>query len=111
MASGPGTWRWGIAGTGGIAASFTRDLALVPGAEVVAVGSRSSSTAEAFAATHGIARAHGSYDALASDDGVDIVYVAGRTPVTSTSRCCSSTPAVTCCARSRSGCRQARCAR
>ena len=77
MASGPGTWRWGIAGTGGIAASFTRDLALVPGAEVVAVGSRSSSTAEAFAATHGIARAHGSYDALASDDGVDIVYVAG----------------------------------
>lgn len=77
MATGPGTWRWGIAGTGGIADSFTRDLALVPGAAVVAVGSRSPATAEAFAATHGIARAHGSYGALASDDGVDVVYVAG----------------------------------
>ena len=46
-----GPWRWGIAGTGHIADSFTRDLALVPGAEVVAVGSRSLDTAEAFAAT------------------------------------------------------------
>lgn len=70
------TVRWAIAGTGGIADSFTRDLALVPGAEVVAVGSRSTDTAAAFAATHGIARAHGSYEALAADDEVDVVYVA-----------------------------------
>ncbi|CAN5576011.1 Gfo/Idh/MocA family oxidoreductase [soil metagenome] len=71
-----GTWRWGIAGTGGIADSFTRDLALVPGAEVVAVGSRARATADAFAARHGIARAHGSYEALAADADVDVVYVA-----------------------------------
>jgi len=71
-----GTWRWAIAGTGGIADAFTRDLALVPGAEVVAVGSRAPETAEAFASSHGIARAHGSYAALAADDEVDIVYVA-----------------------------------
>ena len=45
-------WRWGIAGTGGISDSFTRDLALVPGAEVVAVGSRTLDRAAAFAATH-----------------------------------------------------------
>lgn len=75
-----GTWRWGIAGTGHIADSFTRDLALVRGAEVVAVGSRSPDTAQAFAATHGIARAHGSYDDLAADDEVDVVYVAGPHP-------------------------------
>ena len=71
------TWRWGIAGTGGIAGGFTRDLALVPGAQVVAVGSRSQDTADAFAADHGIGRAHGSYDALADDPDVDVVYVAG----------------------------------
>lgn len=70
-------WRWGIAGTGGIADSFTRDLALVPGAEVAAVGSRTLDRAAAFAATHGIGRAHGSYEELAADDEVDVVYVAG----------------------------------
>ncbi len=72
-----GSWRWAIAGTGGIATRFTEDLALVPGAEVVAVGSRAAASAKAFAATHGIARAHGSYEALAEDPDVDVIYVAG----------------------------------
>ncbi|MFL5953163.1 MAG: Gfo/Idh/MocA family protein [Gaiellaceae bacterium] len=44
--------------------------------EVVAVGSRDAARAEAYASEHGIARAHGSYDDLLADDGVDAVYIA-----------------------------------
>jgi predicted dehydrogenase len=43
--------------------------------DVVAVGSRDGDRAEAYAAEHGIGRAHGSYDALLGDDGVDAVYI------------------------------------
>lgn len=68
--------RWGILATGGIAADFTRDLRLLPDAEVVAVGSRSRASAQAFADHHGIPRAHGSWAELAADPEVDIVYVA-----------------------------------
>ncbi len=70
------TTRWGIAATGGIATRFARDMALVPDGEAVAVASRTVERAEAFAREHGIARAHGSYEALAEDPDVDIVYVA-----------------------------------
>lgn len=73
--NGSGDWRWGIAGTGGIATSFTEDLALVPGARVTAVASRTQATADSFAARHGIGRAHGSYAALAEDPDVEVVYV------------------------------------
>ena len=43
--------------------------------EVVAVGSRDGSKAQAYAAEHGIGRAHASYEALLADDDVDAVYV------------------------------------
>ncbi len=69
--------RWGILATGGIAARFTRDLQLIPDdAAVAAVASRDLARAEAFAADHGIPRAHGSYEDLAADPEVDVVYVA-----------------------------------
>ena len=42
---------------------------------VAAVGARDMSSAEAFAAKHGIARAHGSYEALIADPDLDAVYV------------------------------------
>jgi predicted dehydrogenase len=42
---------------------------------VVAVGSRDRERAEAYAREHGLARAHGSYDALLADEEVDAVYV------------------------------------
>jgi len=70
-----GLARWGILATGGIARSMTRDL-LLHGHRVTAVGSRRAEAASAFAAEHGIARSHGSYDALLADPEVDIVYVA-----------------------------------
>jgi predicted dehydrogenase len=70
-----GTVRWGILATGGIARVFTRDL-LAHGHHVAAVGSRSAEAAKTFADEFGIARAHGSYDDLFADAGVDVVYVA-----------------------------------
>ncbi len=68
--------RWGILATGGIAQRFTEDLVTLPGAEVVAVGSRSVTAAEDFAQRHGIARSYGSWQELAEDPDVQVVYVA-----------------------------------
>jgi predicted dehydrogenase len=68
--------RWGIAGTGAIASLFAEGLADAPGAQLVAVASRSPGRADAFAARAGAKRAHGSYESLANDPEVDIVYVA-----------------------------------
>jgi len=42
---------------------------------VAAVGARDLSSAQAFAGKHGIARAHGSYEALIADPDLDAVYV------------------------------------
>lgn len=68
--------RWGILATGKIAAHFANDLALVEGAELAAVGSRSVESANAFAEQYGGARAYGSYAELAADPEVDVIYVA-----------------------------------
>ena len=43
--------------------------------EVVAVASRDRDRAEAYAKENGIERAHGGYDALLADPGVDVVYI------------------------------------
>jgi len=68
--------RWGILATGRIAESFAADLALVEGNELAAVGSRRPDAARTFADRFGAARAHGSYEELAADPSVDVVYVA-----------------------------------
>jgi len=68
--------RWGILATGKIAATFATDLAIVEGAELAAVGSRSVESAQRFADKFGAARAHGSYAELAADPDVDVIYVA-----------------------------------
>ncbi|WP_405781225.1 Gfo/Idh/MocA family protein [Streptomyces sp. NBC_00859] len=68
--------RWGVVGTGGIAAAFTADLQGLPGAEVAAVASRTLGSAKAFAGRFGIPRACGSWDELAADPDIDVVYVA-----------------------------------
>jgi predicted dehydrogenase len=70
------TTRWGIAGAGRMAQLFAEGLGDAPGAELVAVASRSREHAEAFAASFGVRRAHETYDGLADDRDVDIVYVA-----------------------------------
>jgi len=74
------TVRWGIIGPGRIAARLVRDFPHVPGAEPVAVASRSAERAAAFAAEHGIGRTHDSYRAIIDDDGVDVLYIATPHP-------------------------------
>jgi predicted dehydrogenase len=69
-------WRWGIAGPGGIAASFAEDMRRVDHGGITAVASRSAERAEAFANKFGIRKRYGDYRALADDPNVDIVYVA-----------------------------------
>jgi len=71
---------WGILATGGIAHAFTNDLRL-NGFTVQAVGSRTQAAADAFAGEFGIPNAHGSYEALAADPEVDVVYVSTPHPL------------------------------
>ena len=72
--------RWGILATGGIAHLFTNDLKL-NGFTVQAVGSRSQAAADAFAAEFDIPNAHTTYEALAADPDVDVVYVSTPHPL------------------------------
>jgi predicted dehydrogenase len=72
--------RWGILATGGIAAAFASDLRTA-GLDLVAVGSRSQESADAFASRFDIAHAHPSYEALVADPDVDIVYVSTPHPM------------------------------
>jgi predicted dehydrogenase len=74
------TVRWGVVGPGRIAAKVAADFAHVPGAELVAVASRSAERAEAFARTFGVARVHTSYRSIVEDDAVDVLYVATPHP-------------------------------
>jgi predicted dehydrogenase len=67
--------RWGILSTGSIAATFVRGLRELPEAVIVAVGSRTATSAEAFGARFDIPHRHASYEALAADPDVDVIYV------------------------------------
>lgn len=71
------TIRWGILSTGSIANTFAKTAAQMNGEiEIGAVASRSLPSAQAFAQTYGIKKAYGSYEQLAADPDIDIVYVA-----------------------------------
>jgi len=74
--------RWGIMGTGSIARKFARGLKDADGAELIAVGSRSQDSADAFGREFEIPRRrYGSYADLASDDAVDVIYIATPHPM------------------------------
>lgn len=66
--------RIGILSTANIANPFCSGLVGSGLVQVVAVGSRSADAAAAFAKKHGIARAHGSYEALLADRELDAIY-------------------------------------
>lgn len=66
--------RWGIVGTGGIAANFARAI-VAEGDSVVAVSSGSQERAGRFAAEFGVPNAYGEHTALMDDPAVDVVYV------------------------------------
>ena len=67
--------RLGLLSTANINAQILHGAAETDRVEIVAVGSRDGARAQAYAAEHGIGRAHGSYEALLADDGVDAVYI------------------------------------
>jgi len=69
-------YRWGILAPGKMAKKFTAGLKLLENVELYAVGSRNEFRAEKFAKEHGFKKHYGSYEELAADDNVDIIYVA-----------------------------------
>ena len=73
-------FKWGIIGTGGIAHVFAKDIALLEGHSVHAIGSRNLTTAQNFAGEFNAATAYGSYEELVHDDTIDAVYVATPHP-------------------------------
>ncbi|HRI79377.1 MAG TPA: Gfo/Idh/MocA family oxidoreductase [Cyclobacteriaceae bacterium] len=74
------TWKFGIIGPGKIANRFADAFQFVPRAKVTAIASRDRSKAETFAKAHQIEKIHDSYEALAKDPEVDIIYVATPHP-------------------------------
>jgi predicted dehydrogenase len=69
-------YNWGILAPGRIAHKFAGDLKLLPNANLYAVGSRSLKRAQDFSELYGCEKAYGSYEELASDPAVDVIYIA-----------------------------------
>lgn len=67
--------RWGLVSTARINDAFLAGVAASESGEVVAVASRDGRRAQAYAQEHGIATAHGGYEALFADPAVDAVYI------------------------------------
>ncbi|KAF3686835.1 Trans-1,2-dihydrobenzene-1,2-diol dehydrogenase [Channa argus] len=69
--------RWGICSAGRISHDFTVALKSLPAEDhqVVAVAARKLDDAQEFAKKHSISRAYGSYEELARDPDIDVVYV------------------------------------
>ena len=68
--------RWGILGTGYVAREFARGLSFLADAELLAVGSRTSTSAQQFAREFKVPHWYQSYDELVSNKEIDIVYIA-----------------------------------
>lgn len=67
---------WGIIGPGKIARTFAQDLRSVENAVIHGVASRSGEKAGAFAGEFNAVKSYDSYEALAADPDIDIVYIA-----------------------------------
>ena len=68
--------KWGILAPGKMSAKFTRALKLLDNVELWAVGSRDADRSAQFAADFGFRKHYGSYEELANDSEVEIIYVA-----------------------------------
>ncbi|HIA47616.1 MAG TPA: Gfo/Idh/MocA family oxidoreductase [Candidatus Hydrogenedentes bacterium] len=66
---------WGILGTGNIASKFATALNSMDDAELAGVGSRAQESADAFGDRFGVARRYDSYERLAADPDIDLVYI------------------------------------
>ncbi|KAJ8247940.1 hypothetical protein GJAV_G00252330 [Gymnothorax javanicus] len=69
--------RWGICGAGKISHDFAVAMKTLSAGnhKIDAVASRTLKNAEEFAEKHGIPKAYGSYEEMAKDPEIDIVYV------------------------------------
>ncbi len=67
--------KWGILSTGHISKKFADALALLPDAELVAVASRDLDTARKFAGKYTVPKAYGTYEELAGDPDIDVIYI------------------------------------
>lgn len=72
--------RWGILGCGNIAAKVASDMRQVAGASLRAVAARDEERAKGFGRRFGVAKCYGSYEQLAQDPELDVIYVATRHP-------------------------------
>ena len=90
--------KWGIIGLGNIADKFASDLQLSDTGILRGVASRNISNARAFGEKYGTTNCYGSYQALAEDDDIDVIYIA--TPHTfhfeNTLMCLKNSKAVLC---------------
>jgi predicted dehydrogenase len=66
---------WGLLGTARINRMVIPPLRVSPGNRLLAVASRDTARAAAYAREWGIERAYGSYQALLDDPAIDVVYV------------------------------------
>ncbi len=67
--------KWGIISTGHISNKFAEALKILPDAELTAVASRTQDKADTFARKHDVLKAYASYEALANDPDIDVVYI------------------------------------
>jgi predicted dehydrogenase len=70
------TINYGIIGPGRIAGSYCRALEQSPGSKIYAIASRDEHRAQEFAKQFKAEVWYGSYDALAKDQNVDVIYIA-----------------------------------
>ncbi|NP_001086110.1 trans-1,2-dihydrobenzene-1,2-diol dehydrogenase [Xenopus laevis] len=75
--------KWGICSTGRISNDFVVALSTLPAVDhqVVAVAARDLEKAKNFAQIHNIPKAYGSYEELAKDPDIDVIYVGAIHPV------------------------------
>jgi predicted dehydrogenase len=92
------TTRWGIISTGKIARTFADALKQTEGAELVAVGSRSQESADRFGDEFNIPHCYDTYEGVAADHDVDVVYIGTPHPLhkDNTLMCLESGKAVLC---------------
>lgn len=69
-------YKWGILAPGKMSAKFTRGLKLLENVELYAVGSRDLQRSKQFAGEYGFKKSYGSYEELAGDEEVDVIYIA-----------------------------------
>ncbi len=67
--------KWGIIGTGNISGKFANALNMLPDADLAAVASRDLVSAKIFAEKHTVQKAYGTYQELADDPDIEVIYI------------------------------------